>query len=105
MVEYKRATLREDDAPETPGEGGASRDAVEVGTGLPPSSPGPRPGLTPRTPSSPGQFRRATCPQVCSFTGLCTRTTVRRFKAMTLHKTGLPRCPGLSQLLQPVSKA
>lgn len=31
MVEYKRATLREDDAPETPGEGGASRDAVEVG--------------------------------------------------------------------------
>ncbi|XP_078206489.1 endothelin-converting enzyme 2 isoform X21 [Callithrix jacchus] len=31
MVEYKRATLRDEDAPETPVEGGASPDAVEVG--------------------------------------------------------------------------
>nr|KAF6382475.1 hypothetical protein mPipKuh1_008847 [Pipistrellus kuhlii] len=31
MVEYRRATLREDDAPETPVEGGASLDSVEVG--------------------------------------------------------------------------
>ncbi|XP_077924383.1 endothelin-converting enzyme 2 isoform X3 [Halichoerus grypus] len=31
MVEYKRTTLREEDAPETPVEGGASPDAVEVG--------------------------------------------------------------------------
>ncbi|MBZ3881225.1 Endothelin-converting enzyme 2 [Sciurus carolinensis] len=31
MVEYKRATLRDEDAPETPVEGGASPDTVEVG--------------------------------------------------------------------------
>ncbi|XP_063477950.1 endothelin-converting enzyme 2 isoform X4 [Symphalangus syndactylus] len=31
MVEYKRATLRDEDAPETPVEGGASPDAMEVG--------------------------------------------------------------------------
>ncbi|KAF3827370.1 hypothetical protein GH733_002856 [Mirounga leonina] len=31
MVEYKRTTLREEDVPETPVEGGASPDAVEVG--------------------------------------------------------------------------
>ncbi|XP_059247383.1 endothelin-converting enzyme 2 isoform X5 [Mustela nigripes] len=31
MMEYKRTTLREEDAPETPVEGGASPDAVEVG--------------------------------------------------------------------------
>lgn len=31
MVEYKRSTLRDEDAPETPVEGGASPDAVEVG--------------------------------------------------------------------------
>ncbi|XDB46764.1 PREDICTED: endothelin-converting enzyme 2 isoform X5 [Capra hircus] len=31
MVEYKRATLRDEDAPETPVEGGASPDAVEAG--------------------------------------------------------------------------
>ncbi|XP_022269943.1 endothelin-converting enzyme 2 isoform X3 [Canis lupus baileyi] len=31
MVEYERTTLREEDAPETPVEGGASPDAVEVG--------------------------------------------------------------------------
>ncbi|XP_021570539.1 endothelin-converting enzyme 2 isoform X1 [Carlito syrichta] len=31
MVEYKRATLQDEDAPETPVEGGASPDAVEVG--------------------------------------------------------------------------
>lgn len=34
MVEYRRATLREDDAPETPVEGGASLDSVEVSEGL-----------------------------------------------------------------------
>lgn len=33
MVEYRRATLREDDAPETPVEGGASLDTVEVSEG------------------------------------------------------------------------
>uniref|UniRef100_A0A8D2D4D0 endothelin-converting enzyme 1 n=1 Tax=Sciurus vulgaris TaxID=55149 RepID=A0A8D2D4D0_SCIVU len=32
MVEYKRATLRDEDAPETPVEGGASPDTVEVGS-------------------------------------------------------------------------
>ncbi|KAM5277234.1 endothelin-converting enzyme 2 isoform 4-T4 [Hipposideros larvatus] len=31
MVEYKRSTLRDEDTPETPVEGGASPDAVEVG--------------------------------------------------------------------------
>ncbi|XP_053420283.1 endothelin-converting enzyme 2 isoform X3 [Nycticebus coucang] len=31
MMEYKQATLRDEDAPETPVEGGASPDAVEVG--------------------------------------------------------------------------
>ncbi|XP_075412247.1 endothelin-converting enzyme 2 isoform X1 [Tenrec ecaudatus] len=31
LMEYKRATLREEDAPETPIEGGASPDALEVG--------------------------------------------------------------------------
>ncbi|XP_015990050.2 endothelin-converting enzyme 2 isoform X5 [Rousettus aegyptiacus] len=31
MVEYKRSTLRDEDSPETPVEGGASPDAVEVG--------------------------------------------------------------------------
>ncbi|XP_066097097.1 endothelin-converting enzyme 2 isoform X5 [Saccopteryx bilineata] len=31
MVEYKRAVLRDEDAPETPAEGGPSPDAVEVG--------------------------------------------------------------------------
>lgn len=41
MVEYKRATLRDEDAPETPVEGGASPDAVEVGKGVLPVSPGP----------------------------------------------------------------
>lgn len=34
MVEYRRATLREDDAPETPVESGASLDSVEVSEGL-----------------------------------------------------------------------
>lgn len=41
MVEYKRATLRDEDAPETPVEGGASPDAVEVGKGVLPVSLGP----------------------------------------------------------------
>uniref|UniRef100_A0A8C4M1Z1 endothelin-converting enzyme 1 n=1 Tax=Equus asinus asinus TaxID=83772 RepID=A0A8C4M1Z1_EQUAS len=47
MVEYKRATLRDEDAPETPVEGGASPDAVEVGKGVLPFPPGPSPAMTP----------------------------------------------------------
>lgn len=38
MVEYKRATLRDEDALETPVEGGASPDAVEVRRVPPPFS-------------------------------------------------------------------
>ena len=88
MVEYKRATLRDEDAPETPVEGGASPDAVEVGKGVIPVSPGPRPGMTSGTPGSSGLPWRVTCPHLRSISGLCARTMVRRFEVMTLHKTG-----------------
>ncbi|XP_074260726.1 endothelin-converting enzyme 2 isoform X1 [Saimiri boliviensis] len=76
MVEYKRATLRDEDAPETPVEGGASPDAVEVGQGASPFSPGPSPGMTPGTPRSSGLFWRVTCPHLRSISGLCSRTLV-----------------------------
>nr|BAH11577.1 unnamed protein product [Homo sapiens] len=76
MVEYKRATLRDEDAPETPVEGGASPDAMEVGKGASPFSPGPSPGMTPGTPRSSGLFWRVTCPHLRSISGLCSRTMV-----------------------------
>lgn len=60
MVEYRRATLREDDAPETPVEGGASLDAVEVSQGF--SLPHrPRPGRKPGIPSGFWLPWRAPC--------------------------------------------
>ncbi|XP_062066683.1 endothelin-converting enzyme 2 isoform X3 [Lepus europaeus] len=62
MVEYKRATLRDEDAPETPVEGGASPDAVEVGKGVLPCSAGPSPGVTPGPLRSSGLFWRVACP-------------------------------------------
>ncbi|XP_070947483.1 endothelin-converting enzyme 2 isoform X2 [Macaca nemestrina] len=76
MVEYKRATLRDEDATETPVEGGASPDAMEVGKGASPFSPGPSPGMTPSTPRSSGLFWRVTCPHLRSISGLCSRTMV-----------------------------
>uniref|UniRef100_A0A2K5MTF9 endothelin-converting enzyme 1 n=1 Tax=Cercocebus atys TaxID=9531 RepID=A0A2K5MTF9_CERAT len=76
MVEYKRATLRDEDATETPVEGGASPDAMEVGKGASPFSPGPSPGMTPGTPRSSGLFWRVTCPHLRSISGLCSRTMV-----------------------------
>nr|XP_010335934.1 endothelin-converting enzyme 2 isoform X3 [Saimiri boliviensis boliviensis] len=44
--------------------------------------------MTPGTPRSSGLFWRVTCPHLRSISGLCSRTLVRRFEAMTLHKTG-----------------
>ncbi|XP_009199513.1 endothelin-converting enzyme 2 isoform X2 [Papio anubis] len=76
MVEYKRATLRDEDATETPVEGGASPDAMEVGKGASPFSPGPSPGMTSGTPRSSGLFWRVTCPHLRSISGLCSRTMV-----------------------------
>nr|XP_037844429.1 endothelin-converting enzyme 2 isoform X2 [Chlorocebus sabaeus] len=76
MVEYKRATLRDEDATETPVEGGASPDAMEVGKGASPFSPGPSPGMTPGTPRSSGLFWRVTCPHLRSISSLCSRTMV-----------------------------
>ncbi|KAF7472489.1 Hypothetical predicted protein [Marmota monax] len=88
MVEYKRATLRDEDAPETPVEGGASPDAVEVGKGVPPFSPGPSSGMTPGTPRSSGLFWRVTCPHLRSISGLCVRTMVG-FRKGTRQLLGL----------------
>lgn len=79
MVEYKRATLREEDAPETPVEGGASSDTVEVGKGVLLSSPGPSSGIKPGTPSSFWLPWRVTCPHLRSNSGLCARTMMKRF--------------------------
>ncbi|XP_046955360.1 endothelin-converting enzyme 2 isoform X1 [Lynx rufus] len=76
MVEYKRTTLREEDAPETPVEGGASPDAVEVGKGVLPFSPGPSPDRTSGRPRSSGLPWRVTCPHLPSISGLCARTVV-----------------------------
>ncbi|KAK2506133.1 hypothetical protein MC885_019833 [Smutsia gigantea] len=77
MVEYKRATLRDEDAPETPVEGGASPDAVEVGKGVLSFSPGPSPGMTTTgTPRSSGLPWRVICPHLRSVSGLCARTMV-----------------------------
>ncbi|XP_058412192.1 endothelin-converting enzyme 2 isoform X3 [Diceros bicornis minor] len=76
MVEYKRATLRDEDAPETPVEGGASPDAVEVGKGVLPFPPGPSPPMKPGTPRSSGLAWKPTCPHLCSISGLCARTMV-----------------------------
>ncbi|XP_054940104.1 endothelin-converting enzyme 2 isoform X7 [Physeter macrocephalus] len=87
MVEYKRATLRDEDAPETPIEGGASPDAVEVGKGVIPVSPGPRPGMTAGTPGSSGLPWRVTCPRLRSISGLCARTMVG-FRKRTRHLLG-----------------
>nr|XP_058920248.1 endothelin-converting enzyme 2 isoform X7 [Kogia breviceps] len=87
MVEYKRATLRDEDAPETPVEGGASPDAVEVGKGVIPVSPGPRPGMTAGTPGSSGLPWRVTCPRLRSISGLCARTMVG-FRKRTRHLLG-----------------
>ncbi|KAM5154526.1 endothelin-converting enzyme 2 isoform 3-T3 [Callospermophilus lateralis] len=88
MVEYKRATLRDEDAPETPVEGGASPDAMEVGKGVPPFSPGPSSGMTPGTPRSSGLFWRVTCPHLRSISGLCVRTMVG-FRKGTKQLLGL----------------
>ncbi|XP_014588265.1 endothelin-converting enzyme 2 isoform X4 [Equus przewalskii] len=76
MVEYKRATLRDEDAPETPVEGGASPDAVEVGKGVLPFPPGPSPAMTPGTSRSSGLAWKPTCPYLRSISGLCARTMV-----------------------------
>ncbi|KAI5940291.1 endothelin-converting enzyme 2 isoform X2 [Manis javanica] len=77
MVEYKRATLRDEDAPETPVEGGASPDAVEVGKGVLSFSPGPSPGMTTTgTPRSSGLPWRVICPHLRLVSGLCARTMV-----------------------------
>lgn len=73
MVEYKRATLRDEDALETPVEGGASPDAVEVRRVPPPFSLPPMtwPGTTRL--ASPRTLPRA-CPQLRSVSGLCAET-------------------------------
>lgn len=77
MVEYKRSTLLDEDVPETPVEGGATPDAVEVGKGVLTSPPGPSPGMMPGTPSSSGLSWGVTCPHLRSISGLCASTTVR----------------------------
>ncbi|XP_014638623.1 PREDICTED: endothelin-converting enzyme 2 isoform X3 [Ceratotherium simum simum] len=84
MVEYKRATLRDEDAPETPVEGGASPDAVEVGKGVLPFPPGPSPPMKPGTPRSSGLAWKPTCPHLRSISGLCARTMVG-FRKRTRH--------------------
>uniref|UniRef100_A0A673UBW0 endothelin-converting enzyme 1 n=1 Tax=Suricata suricatta TaxID=37032 RepID=A0A673UBW0_SURSU len=76
MVEYKRTTLREEDAPETPVEGGASPDAVEVGKGVLPFAPGPSPDRMPGRPRSSGLPWKVTWPHLPSISGLCARTMV-----------------------------
>lgn len=103
MVEYKRAKLGDEEAPETPVEGRATQDSLEVGKGVPPFSSGLTLGLTPAIAMCSGLFWWVISPGFHSISGLCSRTRVRQFKAMTLHKSGSPASLLLSPGVNPTS--
>lgn len=105
MVEYKRAKLRDEEAPETPAEDRVTQDSLEVGKRLPLFSSGLTPGLTPAHHNYvlSRLFWWVISPGFHSISGLCSRTRVRRFKAMTLHKTGSPASLLLNPEVNPTS--
>ncbi|XP_041911816.1 LOW QUALITY PROTEIN: endothelin-converting enzyme 2 [Arvicola amphibius] len=76
MVEYKRAKLRDEEAPETPVEGRATQDSLEVGKGVPPFSSGLTLGLMPAITMCSGLFWWVISPGFHSISGLCSRTRV-----------------------------